>query len=45
VLDRRVEELQSTGLPIIAMCPICLGNIRKTGANVEDLSTLIGRYI
>jgi len=45
VLDRRVEELQSTGLPIIAMCPICLGNIRKTGANVEDLSTLIERYI
>jgi len=45
VLDRRVEELQSTGLPIIAMCPVCLGNIRKTGANVEDLSTLIERYI
>ena len=45
VLDRRVEELQSTGLPIIAMCPICLGNIRKTGAQVEDLSTLIGSYI
>jgi Fe-S oxidoreductase len=45
VLNRRVEELQSTGLPIIAMCPICLGNIRKTGANVEDLSTLIERYI
>ncbi|MEJ2656277.1 MAG: (Fe-S)-binding protein [Desulfobacterales bacterium] len=41
VLDRRVEELQSTGLPIIAMCPICLGNLRKTGAQVEDLSTLI----
>jgi Fe-S oxidoreductase len=45
VLDRRVEELQSTGLPIIAMCPICLGNLRKAGAQVEDLSTLIGRYI
>ena len=45
VLDRRIEELQSTGFPIIAMCPICLGNIRKTGANVEDLSTLIERYI
>ena len=45
VLDRRVEELQSTGLPIIAMCPICLGNLRKTGAQVEDLSTLIERYI
>ncbi len=44
VLDRRVEELQSTGHPIIAMCPICLGNLRKTGAQVEDLSTLIARY-
>ena len=43
VLDRRVEELQSTGLPIIAMCPICLGNLRKAGANVEDFSTLIER--
>jgi Fe-S oxidoreductase len=45
VLDRRVEELQSTGLPIIAMCPICLGNLRKSGAQVEDLSALIGSYI
>lgn len=44
VMDRRVEELQSTGFPIIAMCPICLANLRKTGAQVEDLSTLIARY-
>jgi Fe-S oxidoreductase len=45
VLDRRVEELQSTGLPIIAMCPICLGNLQKAGANAEDLSTLVERCI
>jgi len=45
VLDRRLAELTSTGLPIIAMCPICLGNMRKAGANAEDLSTLIGRYV
>ena len=45
VLGRRVEELQSTGYPIIAMCPICLANLRKAGAQVEDLSSLIGRYI
>ncbi len=45
VLGRRIEELQSTGLPIIAMCPICLGHLKKTGAQVEDLSTLIERYI
>jgi Fe-S oxidoreductase len=44
VLDRRVEELQVTGAPIIAMCPICLGNLKKSGAQVEDLSTLIARY-
>jgi Fe-S oxidoreductase len=44
VLGRRVEELQSTGLPIIAMCPICLGNLKKAGIQVEDLSTLINRY-
>ena len=43
VLDRRVEELQSTGEPIIALCPICLGNLKKSGAQVEDLSTLIAR--
>lgn len=44
VLDRRVKELQSTGEPIIAMCPICLGNLKKSRAQVEDLSTLINRY-
>jgi Fe-S oxidoreductase len=43
VLDRRVEELQSTGAPIIAMCPICLGNLQRSGAQVEDLSRLIAR--
>jgi Fe-S oxidoreductase len=43
VLDRRVEELQTTGAPIIAMCPICLGNLMRAGARVEDLSTLIAR--
>jgi len=43
VLDRRVEELQSAGAPIIAMCPICLGHLEKSGAQVEDLATLIAR--
>jgi Fe-S oxidoreductase len=41
VLDRRVEELQTAGSPIVAMCPICLGNLEKSGAEVQDLSTLI----
>ena len=43
VLHRRVEELQSTGAPIVAMCPICLTHLRKGGIEVEDLSTLIAR--
>ena len=45
VLARRVEELQVTGASIVAMCPICLGNLEKSGAQVEDLSTLIARYV
>jgi Fe-S oxidoreductase len=43
VLHRRIEELQSAGAPIIAMCPICLGHLEKSGAQVEDLSSLIAR--
>jgi len=38
---RRLEELYAPGEPIVAMCPICLGNLRKAGAQVEDLSTVI----
>jgi Fe-S oxidoreductase len=41
--ERRIEELEGTGEPIVAMCPICLGNLQKAGANVEDLSTVIAR--
>jgi Fe-S oxidoreductase len=40
---RRIEELQCSGDPIVAMCPICLGNLRKAGAQVEDLSTVLAR--
>jgi Fe-S oxidoreductase len=43
VLDRRVEELKATGAPIVAMCPICLGHLRKSGAQVEDLARLMAR--
>jgi Fe-S oxidoreductase len=45
VMERRVEELQSTGAPIVAMCPICLGNLRKSGADVEDLSAVLARSV
>ncbi len=41
---RRRAELESTGETIVSMCPICIGNLRKAGANVEDLSTVLARY-
>jgi Fe-S oxidoreductase len=43
IMERRVTELQATGAPIVAMCPICMGNLMKSGAQVEDLSTLLAR--
>ena len=39
--QRRLEELNQTGAPLVAMCPVCLGNLRKLGAEVEDLSTIL----
>jgi Fe-S oxidoreductase len=44
VLGRRIEELQATGAPVVAMCPICLGNLLRAGVQAEDLSTLLARY-
>lgn len=38
---RRLAQLRDTGAPLVAMCPICLGNLRKSGADVEDLSSVI----
>lgn len=43
ILAKRVDELKSTGAPIVAMCPICLGNLMKCGAQVEDFSNLVAR--
>jgi Fe-S oxidoreductase len=45
ILGKRVEELQSTGAPIVAMCPICLGNLMRAGAEVEDLSSVVAQYV
>ena len=45
IMEKRVEELKEPGSPIIAYCPICLGHLKKSGANVEDLSTLLVRHI
>jgi Fe-S oxidoreductase len=41
IVKKRIYDLNATGEPIIALCPICLGNLRKAGAKVEDLATLI----
>ena len=38
---RRVAELQEPGAPIITMCPICMANLEKSGATVQDLSALL----
>jgi Fe-S oxidoreductase len=43
VMVRRVEQLQTTGAPIVAMCPICLGNLKRSGAAVEDLAAVLAR--
>ncbi|WP_457551720.1 heterodisulfide reductase-related iron-sulfur binding cluster [Desulfobacula sp.] len=45
IMEKRAKELEEPGKPIIAYCPICLGNLKKSGANVEDLSTLLVRNI
>jgi Fe-S oxidoreductase len=45
ILGRRVEELKATGAPVVTMCPICLANLTKAGVEVEDLASLVGRYI
>ncbi len=42
---RRVGSLDATGEQVVAMCPICLNNLEKSGANVVDLSTVLARGI
>lgn len=44
IMEKRVEELKEPGHPIVALCPICLGNLKKSGADVEDFSALIARH-
>ncbi|HEB51425.1 MAG TPA: (Fe-S)-binding protein, partial [Desulfobulbus sp.] len=36
--------LQATGRPLVTMCPICLANLRRAGAEVMDLSTLLAEF-
>jgi Fe-S oxidoreductase len=42
---RRLDQLEQTGAPIVAMCPICLGNLRKLGAEVRDLSSVMAETL
>lgn len=39
--ERRLAQLEASGAPVVAMCPICLGNLRKLGADVRDLSAVL----
>ena len=43
--DRRLTDLEASGESIIAMCPICLGNLKRSGASVQDLSTFIAQTL
>ena len=45
IMEKRAEELKEPGKPIVAYCPICLGNLKKSGAEVEDLSAMLVRHI
>jgi Fe-S oxidoreductase len=45
ILGRRVAELQASGAPVVAMCPICLANLLKAGLPVEDLASLLDRFL
>lgn len=40
---RRVETLRAPGEQIVTMCPLCLNNLQKSGANVLDLSSVLAR--
>ncbi len=45
IMEKRAMELKEPGKPIVAYCPICLGNLKKSGAQVEDLSAILVRNI
>jgi len=45
IMERRVAQLQKTGAPIVAMCPICLGNLKKVGADVQDFASYLVQNI
>lgn len=45
IMETRARELAEPGKPIVAMCPICLGNLKKAGADVQDLSSLLVQHL
>lgn len=45
ILGRRAAELKATEAPVVTFCPICLANLLKAGLPVEDLASLVGRYL
>lgn len=45
IVQRRKNELETTKETIVSMCPICLANLKKAGAKVEDLSSLLAQCI
>ncbi|SMC25486.1 Fe-S oxidoreductase [Desulfacinum hydrothermale DSM 13146] len=45
IVERRVDQLKQTGAPILSMCPICMGNLKKAGADVQDLASFLARRV
>lgn len=45
VMEKRVNELKSTGAPIVTLCPICFVNLKRSGEQVEDISTVMARCL
>lgn len=45
ILARRAAELKAVAAPVVTFCPICLANLLKAGLPVEDLASLVGRYL
>jgi len=45
ILARRAAELKAAAAAVVTFCPICLANLLKAGLPVEDLASLVGRYM
>lgn len=45
IIQRRLNQLRQTGAQILAMCPICLANLQKESAEVQDLASFLVRDV